>query len=202
MGRKRIDLTGRTYNKLTVIKLDEEKSNNRVKYWLCKCECGNTKSIEGSKLKNGTTKACGCMRGGIQKYEINEKKLYKKWLHMKARCYDKNDISYKNYGNRGIKVCEEWLDYNNFAKWSIENGYNSNLELDRINTNGNYEPSNCRYVTHLKNSRNKRSTLKYNYKNEILTLKEIADLNNIDYKILWQRIKRNKKTLEEALEVK
>ena len=70
---------------------------------------------------------------------------------MKSRCYNQKDISYKNYGLRGIKVCTEWLNYNNFAEWSLKNGFEEGLELDRIDTNDNYKPSNCRYISHLEN---------------------------------------------------
>lgn len=199
MGRPLIDLTGKKYNKLKVLCLDKEKSSSQKKYWICECECGNIKSIQGGKLKNGTIKACGCMQGGIPKYKIQNPKLYKKWNHMKSRCFNTKDISYKNYGLRGIKVCSEWLDYDNFAKWSLENGFNESLELDRIDTNKGYNPSNCRYVTRLENSRNKRKSLRFDYKGKNLSLMEIAKLNNIEYKTLWQRLKKNNYNLETAL---
>lgn len=199
MGRKLIDLTNKKFNKLKVIELDKERSNSRVHYWICKCDCGNIKSIETQKLKKGYIKACGCMKGHNTKYKVQDKKMYKKWLHMKDRCYNINDVSYKNYGKRGITVCEEWKNYDNFAEWSLKNGYKPNLELDRINVNGNYEPNNCRYVTRLINSRNKRNTLKFVYKDKLMTLKEIAEMNNISYKLLWQRINRDKLDLKKAL---
>lgn len=200
MGRRLIDISGKKYNHLTVLYHDVERSTNKKHFWICKCDCGKIKSIEGARLKNGETKACGCLRGGVPKYKTVNKKLYKKWSHMKDRCYSKNDISYKNYGARGIKVCDEWLEnFDNFAEWSLKNGYNEKLELDRINVNGNYEPNNCRYVSRLVNSRNKRNTLKYEYDGKQLTLKEIAEINNIQYKLLWQRINRDKLSLEEAI---
>lgn len=199
MGRKLIDITGNIYNNLQVIRLDPERSTNKVKYWICKCKCGNYTSVELTKLKNGNIKGCGCLRGKNNIKIVNNKKIYKRWSHMKSRCERKNDISYKNYGARGIKVCDEWKDYTNFEKWSLENGYADNLELDRIDNNGNYEPSNCRYVTRTQNARNKRTTIKYWYKGKYIPLKEIAEINNMNYKILWQRIHRNNKTLEEAL---
>lgn len=192
MGRKIIDITGKKFNKLTVIKFDKEKSNNKNKYWICKCDCGNIKSIEGNKIKNGLVKGCGCLRGKNNiKYSIQNKKLYKLWWHIINRCNNKKDISYKNYGGRGIKVCDEWLEYDNFAIWCLKNNYKEGLEIDRINNNGNYEPDNCRFVTRLENSRNKRNSIKYNYKGKLLSLKEIADLNNINYKLLWQKINRD-----------
>lgn len=199
MGRKINDLTGKKYNQLEVIKLDHIDKNHTC-YWLCKCDCGNFKVINGNKIKNGNTKACGCMRGKTTKYNNQNKKLYKKWQHMISRCYNKNDVSYKNYGERGIKVCEEWKDYDNFALWSIHNGYSESLEIDRINVNGNYEPKNCRYITNLANRRNKRNTLKYQYNGKILTLKEIAEMLNLEYKTLWSRMKRNNYDLKKSIE--
>lgn len=139
---------------------------------------------------------------GKKEHKIKNKKLYKKWWHIINRCNNEKDISYSNYGARGIKVCDNWLDYDNFAKWSLENGYAEGLEIDRINCNGNYEPNNCRYVSRLINSRNKRNTLKYLYQGKEKTLKEIAEQNNISYKLLWQRINREKMSLESALSVK
>lgn len=196
MGRKLIDLSGNKYGKLEVIELDVTKSTPNKHYWICRCECGNYKSVDGNKLKNGTIKGCGCLRGKITKYQIQNKKLYKKWLHMKSRCLNEKDISFKNYGARGIKVCNEWLDYNNFAKWSLENGFKEELELDRINTNGNYEPSNCRYITSLENRRNRRVTRKAVYEGKVMTLKEIAEIKNIKYQTLWAREKRKNRCVQ------
>lgn len=119
---------------------------------------------------------------------------------MYKRCYEIHDINYKNYGARGIRICNEWLfDRDKFVEWALSNGYKKELELDRINVNGNYEPNNCRFVTRLENSRNKRGTLKYQYYGQKITLKEIAELEGIKYKTLWQRMNRDKLSLEEAL---
>lgn len=119
---------------------------------------------------------------------------------MYKRCYEIHDINYKNYGARGIRICNEWLfDRDKFVEWALSNGYKKELELDRINVNGNYEPNNCRFVTRLENSRNKRETLKYQYYGQKITLKEIAELEGIKYKTLWQRMNRDKLSLEEAI---
>ena len=83
-------------------------------------------------------------------------KLYRCWEYMKARCYNKNRKEYVNYGGRGITVCKDWHLYINFKHWALNNGYSPNLELDRIDVNGNYSPENCRFVTHSENNLNKR----------------------------------------------
>lgn len=111
MGRKIVDLVGKRFGKLEVLELSEIRGTKRVCYWLCKCDCGNTKVINGNSLKNGSIKACGCLRGKKSKYSIKNMKLYKKWSHMLSRCNSEKDISYKNYGARGIKVCDEWYNF-------------------------------------------------------------------------------------------
>jgi hypothetical protein len=200
MPRKVKDYTGMRFSHLTVISFHERKNNNT--YWLCKCDCGNEKVININGLRNGTIKACGCLRGGKPKNNNVNKKIYKRWWHMISRCENEKDISYKNYGARGINVCEEWHDFDSFYEWAIKNGYKDYLELDRIDTNGNYTPNNCRFITRLENSRNKRSSLKYEINGEVKPLKVIAEENNIEYKLLWQRINRDGLTLQEAVEVK
>jgi len=198
MGKRINDLTGQTIKNFKIIKFLRRENNQTI--WLCKCICGNYKEVSTSTLRKKDCYGCGCMKGKIHKYKYVDKKLYKKWNHMISRCTNESDISYKNYGARGIKVCTEWLNsFDNFYEWAINNQYKEGLEIDRINTNGNYEPSNCRFVTRLDNSRNRRVTLKFNYNGEEKTLKEIAELNNVNYKVLWQRINRDKKDLYEAL---
>lgn len=128
-------------------------------------------------------------------YISNDYKLYKKWWHIQSRCNNPKDISYKNYGGRGIKVCNEWNSFVAFKDWCYKNNYNSDLEIDRIDVNGNYEPNNCRFVSKLENTRNRRITKKYEYNGEIKSLGEIAQLLGIKYKILWQRINRAEKKL-------
>lgn len=205
MGRKRINQIGKKYNHLLVLKLDHIDEKTKQGFYLCQCDCGNKKVIGIDALRNGSTKACGCLRGKRTKWKyksVEHPKLYKKWLHMKDRCYNKNDISYKNYGARGIKVCDEWIDnFDAFAEWSFINGYSEEkkLEIDRIDFEGDYRPENCRYVSLKENVRNRRITLKFDYKGKKLSLGEIAEINGINYKTLWQRINRDQMSLEEAL---
>ena len=116
-----------------------------------------------------------------------------------GRCYKPSYISYPNYGGRGIKVCEAWHNYDVFAKWAYENGYKKELEIDRIDVNGDYEPSNCRFVTKTQNVRNRRTTPMFVYKGTEKSLGEICEENELNYKIVWQRIHRSGMQLEEAL---
>ena len=138
----RKDLTGKKFNKFEVIGFDKVK--NRRGYWFCKCECRTIKSIETSHINRGSIKTCGC---SWNSHNLTETKLYKKWKSIKSRCFNQNHGRYKDYGGRGITVCEEWLNPENFVKWALENGYQEGLTIERINVNGNYEPNNCIWIT-------------------------------------------------------
>lgn len=148
---------GDVFGKLTVegepfVARTGSSDNNRYKYCVFRCECGNYTAKRISNVTNGSTKSCGC-RAGCDKGSGSQ--LYYAWFSMKGRCYDKKLPGYHRYGGRGITVCKEWLnDINKFKSWAVENGFLDGLELDRIDNNGNYEPLNCRWVTSKENSRN------------------------------------------------
>ena len=157
------DLTGKKFGKLKVI---EYYGNNKYgkALWLCQCDCGKTKIIVGNSLLSKLTSSCGCFnkemaRNRKIKHNLSQGKLYKVWQGMKTRCYNKNFIYFKNYGGRGINICNEWKnDFSSFYNWAINNGYKENLTIDRINNDGNYEPSNCRWITRAEQNRNQRKT--------------------------------------------
>lgn len=125
---------------------------------------------------------------------------------MKSRCYNKNDKRYKDYGGRGIIVCDEWLDkengFMNFYQWAMASGYKDNLTIDRIDNNGNYKPNNCRWATDKEQSRNRRSNHLIKYKNETHCIAEWAEKLNIKQTVLIQRIYTYKWSIEKALTTK
>ncbi|MEG6615386.1 hypothetical protein V6C27_02940 [Peptococcaceae bacterium 1198_IL3148] len=194
------DLTGQTFGRLTVIKLSKEiKSGNRYrKYWLCICECGNKKDVRTDSLTSGNVRSCGCIKKEQDhknltknhRHKMSGTRLYGIWQKMKDRCYNKNVRSYKDYGARGIKVCDDWLTPDNFFDWALANGYKDHLTIDRINNDGDYEPDNCRWITPKEQARNRRSNIEVEYLGEKMTMIEAAEKSNISYKVLNARYRR------------
>ena len=161
-GKQKLhNIIGEKYGRLLVISRTENNKYNKPT-WECLCDCGNIIIVNGNLLKNKNTQSCGCLKleetiKRSTKHKLCNTKLYKVWAAMKGRCYNKNATQYNDYGGRGIIVCDDWKnDFQKFYDWSINNEYDNKLTLDRINVNGNYEPSNCRWVSMTIQARNKR----------------------------------------------
>lgn len=209
MGRKIIDLTGQKFGRLTAIKRVEDyvyPSGDKKTQWLCKCECGNNTIVRASSLKRGTTTSCGCLQKQIAskintKHGMTGTRLYQTWKNMVGRCYYKSHTSYKYYGGRRIQVCEEWKnDFVSFYNWAINNGYTDNLTLDRINTDGDYEPNNCRWVSMRENDRNRRTNKLLTYNGETHCYTEWEELLNLGRGVIWYRL-NNGWSIEKALTI-
>ena len=163
---KVFDLNGKQFGRLTVI-CEGEKARSGERMWICKCSCGNiTKPIKSTCLRNGITQSCGCLHREIVSqakatHQQSDTRLYSVWRGMKDRCFRPNAVNYKFYGGRGITVCDEWYNsFEAFYEWAMANGYAENLTIDRIDANGNYEPSNCRWITIQEQQRNRRKSLR------------------------------------------
>lgn len=200
------DLSGQRFGKLTAIKpVGRNKHGNY--FWLCKCDCGNEKTVRSSSLLSGYTRSCGCLATSARTENIkkangfyhghNKKRLHRIYLCMIYRCTNPKSKDFKYYGDRGITVCEEWKNsYESFEKWAFENGYAENLTLDRKDTNGNYEPSNCRWATMLEQSNNKRCNIIITFNGETHTLKEWAKISGVNYYTMHKRYKAGKSPAE------
>lgn len=210
------DRTNEIVGRLRVIeRVDNYKDKNGVRrtIWKCLCECGNIVNVRSDCLNEKHTMSCGCYHkeqarksGKIAgkkfvKYGDSSSRLYNIWYLMNYRCNNPNSPAYKNYGGRGIQVCDDWKDdngYINFKLWALNSGYNETLTIDRIDNKLNYCPENCRWTTYTVQSNNKRSNVRLEYNGEIKTAREWADEYNIRYKTLMQRLYRGL-SIEEAL---
>ena len=198
------DLTGNRYGKLTVIKRVYKEGDNNT-YWLCKCDCGNKTVVNAPHLKDGHTTSCGCvhkeaLKKSITTHGLSKHPLYKIYKAMKERTNKEYSKSYKNYGGRGIKVCDEWLnDFGKFYDWAMSNGYKDGLTIDRIDVNGNYEPSNCRWATMKEQGNNKRNNRNITYHGQTYTMKQWAEKLGIKYSTLSMRINKYDWGIERAL---
>lgn len=206
MKGKLKDLTGQKFGKLTVIQRKQNDKRGEAR-WLCKCDCGKETIVLSSHIRNYRIKSCGCISkknkflyenkyGNLKNY----KRLYYIFNGMRSRCYNINYIEYKNYGGRNIKICDEWMNnFLNFMDWAIENGYQNNLTIDRIDVNGNYEPDNCRWVTIKEQENNRRDNIFLKYKNKVKTLKQWSETIGIPYNTLYSRYSREIKLVDNSI---
>ena len=168
MGRPRIDLTGQRFGKLLVI--GEKGRINEQVAWECQCDCGNTTVVRSSDLRSGDTKSCGCLRKELHtKHGQNTRKrgetlTYQCWKAMIGRCYRPNNTSFPYYGGRGIKVCKSWWKFRNFYRDMGDKP--KGLTLERINGDGDYEPSNCKWASYQEQNQNKRNVKGYSWNKE------------------------------------
>lgn len=163
------DISGSCFGKLKVISL--HGVINRRTFWKCQCECGNIKNCNGTDLRSDKIKSCGCVR--ISKHNSTGTRLYNIWKGMKSRCYIKTSKSFNNYGARGIKLCDEWInDFSKFKEWSLINNYNDQLSIERIDNNGNYDPNNCKWIPINEQNKNRRVRKKYPNRNKYGTFRK------------------------------
>ncbi|WP_405322212.1 hypothetical protein [Frisingicoccus sp.] len=188
------NMIGRKFGYLTVVSKSDKRISGR-KTWVCRCDCGNTKLVTDTALGKSTI-SCGCYRRERAsklnlKHGMYKKRIYRVWRCMINRCYDKNHESFEDYGGRGISVCDEWRnDRNSFFKWAIKNGYSDDLTIDRIDVNGNYEPSNCRFISKIEQQNNKRNNHLISYNGETKTIAEWERTLNLKAGTINSRLRR------------
>ena len=197
---------------------------NKIHYYSCKCKCGTVWYAKEQQLKNGMTKSCGCYsKSALEKFNsevasgeikreatnkthnMSNDVLYRRLADIKSRCNNKKNSSYENYGGRGIKVCEEWSQKNgivNFAKWAMENGYTQDkwCYIDRINTDGDFEPSNCRVVMVEDKHHDRNKNTYVDFYGTKYTVAEMASRFGVDNELLSQRLWK-KYNINEAIQL-
>jgi hypothetical protein len=196
-----IDLTGQKFGRLTVIHRIENKYSKATKF-LCQCSCGKEVPVNAASLKNGTTKSCGCYHQEIRSQSLtthgmSKIPLYRTWKAMMSRCYNTHHMGYPDYGGRGITVCQQWHD---FPTWYAYMGEppSKNHTIERIDNNGNYEPSNCRWATRKEQANNKSNNRIIEFNGQTKTLKQWAEVIKMPYKTLHARLNQANWSIEKS----
>ena len=215
-----IDRAGQRFGRLVVVRRTTPPPNTHVKatYWLCRCDCGVEKTIQVSALRSGGTQSCGCLhREGVaalgrlrkgcpmpkgadsasHKHGYTRTPTYSTWSAMYTRCFNSKSISYKDYGAKGITICERWRTFENFFADMGEKP--RGLSIDRIDVSGNYEPSNCRWATNIEQARNKRTNRLISAFGETKTLSAWAESTGLSRNCIEARIDRSGWSVEDAL---
>ena len=188
MSKKFIDLTGQKFERLTVVKYHGKIGTAQMVAWQCMCDCGKAVIVSSGSLKTGKQKSCGCFRKEFMVVHGGYKlPVFRIWATLKQRCLNPKAKGYENYGGRGIKVCESWLEFENFF---ADMGHKpKGMSIDRIDSNGNYEPSNCRWATGKTQGQNKRNNHMLTAFGQTKSRSAFADEYKLSYNTLVTRLK-------------
>ena len=201
--KQSVNITNQKFGKLYAVKLVSKDKNNRER-WLFKCDCGQEKIIDKSSVKTGKTKSCGCWQLENNKvigitHNKSRTREFKIWLGIKKRCLNKKHSTYKNYGERGIKICDRWKDsFENFLA-DMGSAPSELYSIDRIDNNGNYEPLKCKWVTRKEQNNNTRRNRIVSYKGNNYTLSNLCDKLGLKYQLIYDRVTKLKWKIEEAI---
>lgn len=198
---------GQRFGKLTVISYVGKTDDGKDDVLKCQCDCGEEITARLKILKQKGVTQCKLCRykntvNHFQTHGLSNTRIYDLWQGIKNRCYKHSAQSYARYGARGITMCDEWKnDFTAFYKWAMLNGYSDELEIDRIDNDGNYCPDNCRWATHKEQANNRRTNVFITYQDKTLTLQQWAEEKGINESTLYSRIKRNGWSLDRALNI-
>lgn len=172
--------------------------------WECSCSCGKEVVVRSDHLRSGDTRSCGCLCKEEQSVRARthgqrNTRLYQTWLGMRFRCENPKSDSYKNYGGRGIRVCEEWQRFEPFFEWAMTHGYSDELTIDRIDVNGNYEPSNCRWADNFTQHYNTRKTRYLTVRGQRKSIGEWCRITGLPRELVYDRVFRSGWSAEQAL---
>lgn len=208
-GRQVKDITGQKYGRLTVLRFSHVDRRTRLAMWHCRCDCGSVSVVAGKSLRAGEVRSCGCLRidrlkevattHGLSGGRAGTPRLYSIWRNMRHRCRNEKATKYELYGGRGVRVCEEWNDYIAFHAWAIANGYRDDLTLDRVDSDGHYEPANCRWVTPFEQGRFTRNRRLITFRGETRSVTEWAERLGMRATVLSSRINDYGWPIERAL---
>ena len=196
---KRQFTKGTRYGKLTIISPTNKRSGGNIIY-KCICDCGKECYVSSGNLGKSTN-SCGCLvEVNKIKHNKSRTKLYDVWTNMKQRCNNPKNPRYKNYGGRGIAVCDEWRDsFSAFANWAMANGYEEGLTIERIDVDDGYKPSNCTWITKSEQVQNRRMNYKIEYNGEVKNLAQWCEEFGIRYGLAHNRIHKLGWDFEKAM---
>lgn len=201
------EISGKTFGRWTVLSRAENRPGCDITIWTCRCKCGVTKEVFGNILRSGRSKSCGCLANELSKKRFvthghtssgRESRAYSTWRGMLHRCENRNAVGYKHYGGRGITVCERWKKFDNFYA-DMGNPLTKQHSIDRIDNDGNYEPSNCRWATREEQSNNTSRSWCIQHDGYAMNRIEWANHLRMDIGTLRSRLRRGW-TVKRALE--